>query len=100
MKHTKGPWTYKANTTGLYDISPATVLTENGQEIVEEVHGFGESQQEACDQATANAQLISAAPELLEAARRALVMLNYSPMGQYSETKEQLRTAINKAEGK
>jgi hypothetical protein len=70
MKHTQGPWEagtngYKGwNFTGGYN---GTIIAENGEEIYAGPASFGALRGKTEEQAEANAKLIAAAPELLEA---------------------------------
>jgi len=56
MKHTAGPWIYAEN---------GSVYADNYRKTVIHINGFGASAEDV-----ANARLIAAAPELLEALRR------------------------------
>jgi hypothetical protein len=83
--HTPGPWTIPARDSG--------VTVNAGHGIVAEVY--------AVDVGTtqiANARLIAAAPDLLEALHDALVQLECSPMvSGYSEVVKRARAALCKA---
>lgn len=63
-EHTKGPWKVNAEDTSVY--------TENGQMHVADVRGWGTLRYKRSGEAEylANARLIAAAPELLEALER------------------------------
>lgn len=91
-KHTAGPWSQE------YDGS----LVMSGQVIAQpsdlcpDVASYAEGR--------ANARLISAAPELLEALRDAVLVVQDAtlagPLGQaYRDLAERMRAAIRKAEG-
>lgn len=60
-KHTPGPWTHRqAYTTG----EPVEQVIQRGTEVLSSVHDLGNDRRDEHD---ANARLIAAAPELLEA---------------------------------
>lgn len=96
--HTAGPWTFEESSTGGIDV---VARKENAR--VSEVCYIGE-QRSQIEEARANARLISAAPELLEAATAILnhmqppgtVGAGYRTdrCGKYLQT---LRAAIDKA---
>lgn len=65
--HTPGPWlSFKAG--GVY--------SENGREIIFSAHN---TRSGSAEEREANARLIAAAPELLEACRRALALIESLP---------------------
>ncbi len=88
--HTPGPWTAR-----MLD-DPQWVVASSGPLVCNTLHGNDE----------ANARLIAAAPEMLDAARMAVKELEWflskAGPGSYSATGtlEQLRAAIAKAEGR
>ena len=96
-KHTPGSWII----TDLYDISP------NGGPIAYHIAGERMVAETLSHEATdkANARLMSAVPELLEAAKESLYLLKSLTGDALSGTdcakgKTMLRNAIAKAEGK
>lgn len=109
MKHTPGPWFYKPATKpdniGGYDYG---IYTENKRIIAEAFEITAENVREPVK---ANAQLIAAAPDLLEALTNLLAHVNclyeFGVTG-FAESiivtqravKEQSKAAIAKAEGK
>ncbi len=93
MGATPGPWaTSKAK--------PRRV-TANGKIICNGVlaNGPGKANVKAEAEALANARLISAAPDLLQAALGCWALLESDPRYEGSECKEMARAAILKAEG-
>lgn len=88
-KHTRGPWTTHTNqkSFGIYDDSGAVVATVYWSPITHE-------------RRTADARLIAAAPDLLEALRKASDILHLiNNDGEYTEECAIARAAIAKAEG-
>ena len=88
MKHTKGPWKNR------YDEFESSTIHTDEIDICEVLHQ-GEYEEEGL----ANANLIAAAPELLEACESVLNKLR--DVGHYDTIKAAniLQNAINKAEG-
>ena len=92
MKHTPGPWEI-SGLNGRYIMGPQYYNRLNHPvtptvAIVKERIG----------QTEANARLIAAAPELLEASKEALRMVRNCPGNWENGVKEMLESAINKAE--
>lgn len=87
-KHTKGPWVVKAKhkMSGCHDI-----LYEDKYILATIKHGIN-----IIREGEANARLIAAGPEILEACREALTYLDKSKSGGIS-LREQLNQAITKA---
>jgi hypothetical protein len=114
MKHTKGPWRMEESRGKLF---VASGIPTNGTIIANNIVSDSmfkpyPSIPTIDDAAKANANLIAAAPELLEACKRVLSITHnngegYSTngkkvsftLGQMNEIGELLRTAIHKAEG-
>ena len=85
--HTPGPWKLQTETPR----RPASVIDTSDQ-IVAEVFGYSR------DSRKANARLIAAAPEMLEALRHALDYVTDSEL--QVDVEATIRTAIAKAEGR
>ncbi len=95
MTHTKGPWPIEQTGDGKrYLIGNGLVEGPNGYEVAEVYSDDCDP-----DEALANAKLIAAAPELLEAAERALNYLQNTEdeFGISLGCAEALRAAIAKA---
>ena len=88
-KHTPGPWAQ-----AMY--SPADVVTGEDKIIATARGGLNGITR---DEAVANARLIAAAPDLLEALKLADAMLSGANMNA-SVVEKKVRAAIAKAEGK
>lgn len=92
-KHTPGPWRASG---GSLTVPKCHVLSGSGKASYALAHVFGETEVERM----ANARLIAAAPELLEACKAALPTLAREyPIGK-SALSKQVQIAIAKAEGK
>lgn len=104
MKHTPGPWTVGTSRALAYDsrgdvcderiyISPDPKISAN---MICQVGGLRDRNTEA------NARLISAAPELLEACKAALKIIEaeQEACGIYTAHTNIIRAAIAKAEGR
>ncbi len=75
-------------------------ITAGGNRSICRVHGFNATESFIQEEAKANAQLIAAAPELLESAKAALKLLDEMMRGHdEGHTAEWLRAAISKATG-
>lgn len=89
-KHTKGPWLFDGQ----------CITTESGLSVIATV----ERDQGAGQEATDNARLIAAAPELLEACRRIICLFDDPKTGKAVEraigtyTLANIRAALAKAE--
>lgn len=91
-KHTPGPWH-----TGAEDIAPCIVYGTNGFAICNAVIHHGKHSE---SESIANARLIAAAPELLEACHKARALLAGSiPEEDQRIVEDSLRAAIAKATG-
>ena len=90
MTHTKGPW--RAELTA--DERHGEIWAENGQKITVLDCRYGE-----IGEPEANARLIAAAPELLEALDALLWAAAEKTLKQKEEVWEQARRAIAKANG-
>lgn len=102
-KHTAGPW----QDTGEYDKKPfsdkgwlyTTIIADNSEKPALAIV-YGETKQEC----QANAAVIAAAPELLEALQTVLSRVEHTnihtPIGEMQDTWQILRAAIAKAEGR
>lgn len=98
--HTPAPWEIESaefSKKGGYTISPPVAASDawaaNGEELIAVTHGT---------QCEANASLIAAAPELLEAlevANRLLDKIEASNCKLYQEDLKLIKEAINKARG-
>jgi len=88
--HTPGPWS-------VVELTPNTVQTPSGRISVNwnATHDDGKRLNEA----EANARLIAAAPELLDALELALEIIEATGPGSYPVAEEQIRAAIAKAKG-
>lgn len=90
-RHTPGPWaTDDAND------APRDVMSHGGRGLVATAYVILRGGEEECPIACANARLIAAAPELLEACKNALEFSD----GGYRWLNDMLRAAISKAEGR
>lgn len=90
-KHTPGPWKVdKYIDSG----KPSLSVSANGSEVAQASSWAGDG----ADEAGANARLIAAAPELLEACREAKEVLDDLPCGA-AEALKKIDAAISKAEG-
>ena len=99
MKHAKGPWKIKHNVPG----SPTTrkyheVLITSDTWIVAWLNTCHHLNKE--ELALANAHLIAAAPELLEACKSALALIEISTDFAGMSTAKELQAAITKATGR
>lgn len=110
-KHTPGPWhvRYRQKRSDFDGGMPEIVGDENGLPVIADIRWNGENE----EYGQANARLIAAAPELLEACKRAYAELDdrYDvdrpvgespkeyPFGGAGELMRILRVAIAKAEG-
>ncbi len=91
MSHSKGPWETAVNGNEEWD-----VCLSGGGDMVADLSGCGPNQK-------ANARLIAAAPELLEALKTAVSMLEDSigEFERFDHTRaEEFQAIINKAEGR
>lgn len=83
VKHTQGPW-----------------VVETWRDVGNEtVYGIVGAEKAGPEEAQANARLIAAAPDLLEAAKEALAIFEFLPQTTNGPVANQLRAAITKAEG-
>ena len=94
MKHSPGPWTAKPAKLNTKDTLFYRADVVNRGIRVAQVAGVGE------ESANANAQLIAAAPELLEACKKAKSYLINHPDNWNTETLRILYVAIKKTEVK
>lgn len=96
-QHTPGPWKV-SQSASLSAGRP--VKTRDGQAVALcPAAGLGLPFDQACDQADANARLIAAAPDLLEACKRALDIINKETCGFYGDDRKIIESAIAKATG-
>jgi hypothetical protein len=98
VTHTPAPW--KASDEWIDDLNRETISIWG-----EDAHGLMTIAElrhtlvnPSANEQIANARLIAAAPELLEALKKCLQLLENSPLAN-SETAEIARAAINKAKG-
>lgn len=107
-KHTPGPWGKTDHVDGQHLYVPHADITTPGGFHIATVrlsnHTYGGTPAEAAEK-SANAALIAAAPELLEAARYALDCATHKRDGRTLEemaqrVRELLTSAIAKAEGR
>ena len=103
MEHTKGPWDFSRMGDSVWILADKTYIAEIITEDDEDCYVKGTEEQDA------NANLIAAAPELLEACRLVLACVNSNNITEQinNEDAEKLSNvlagaykAINKAEGK
>ena len=94
MEHTKGPWS--ATRWAIGDGWRVHVLHTADNDVHDAICDLDTWQSD--DQTEANARLIAAAPELLEACNRCLDFINIHHTG--TMLREMLETAIAKAEGR
>lgn len=95
MTHTPGPWTaHDSPVDGAYPISTAF-----GDHRICIAHAHGVFEEPGRIEAQANARLIAAAPELLEALKRIMAAVNYGGIKMPAVIGIQASTAIAKAEG-
>ena len=110
MSHTPGPWTLTADPLHFYSLTTVIGGKENHQkngppqQMIVQVGGFAEWKE-----AEANARLIAAAPELLEASMKVLEWFEaeddhskadfYQRIQMCSDAEEMIRAAIAKATG-
>lgn len=90
MKHTEGPWTIKSSKANLAAGAPTDNEIRCGNMVIVRLGTFYTQEQEA------NARLIAAAPDLLEALRP----LAKQDCESHDCPLQQARAAIAKAEGK
>jgi hypothetical protein len=97
--HTQGPW--RATTTnGIDTKEPWMVWSDEKGAAVAHVYARSEMASGSYDEQHANARLIAAAPELLEACRAALFGANHIDcVRAMQEVVPLIRAAIAKAEG-
>lgn len=95
-KHTPGPWTFAGPSPGgtTCDDGGDYAIVQNGGIIAEAIHRVDVARYE---DARANAALIAAAPDLLDACVRAEWWL--STIGDSDAIREIVRLAITKAKG-
>ncbi len=101
-KHTPGPWEYLTETTyaGDYPYGVGHKVKMGNELLTISCHGYGAD--EFFEEAAANARLIAAAPDLLEACKDALPLLWWMAkryVGDNCTTWEKVKAAIEKAEG-
>ncbi len=89
-KHTPGPWTVETWNDG------QARIWANGQ-MIAKVIPYNDDKKPLTENEQANARLIAAAPQLLEAAWLALEKLETA--GEYPRLREELRAAIASATG-
>ena len=89
VKHTPGPWTARRVHTGGFDI-----FDERGRDVVT-VYGGGVE----TESREANARLIAAAPDLLEALSRAVHSYDGVPPRHHPAWFDEARAAIARARG-
>lgn len=97
-KHTREPWIMEHGRECIYIGTPKVAAPESVYEIVATVEAGDEYRDDYNERARANARLIAAAPDLLEAARAALTEM-LTPNADYLEAIAKVRAAIAKAEG-
>jgi hypothetical protein len=96
-KHTRGPWLYSE------DRSPASIYSAYGSDCIAKVYLTDTNTHKRDDEHAANARLIAAAPELLEACEQAEYWLDNMVVGEDdvapTEMLRVLRAAIARATG-
>ncbi len=90
MSYTKGPWEYDNTQDNYY----GNVIRKNGVIIAKMIHGRGTTVLEH----NANAHLIAAAPDLLEACKKARSQI--IALCSEDDVPDDVNLAIAKAEGK
>ena len=86
VKHTKGPWAVSSSTL---------IVNSEAQIVANTIPVVVPGLDIPIKEAIANARLIAAAPELLQACREALIIVEDES---YTDEIEMLKTAIKKAE--
>jgi hypothetical protein len=98
-KHTPGPWTYSGDSDGDFIVWAGEGFLANvGGSFINAVVEDPQKELVAFDCEQANARLIAAAPELLEACKRAVQLLK--GCGANVDEDEPILAAIAKAEGR
>ena len=97
MTHTPGPWAvfdsgYEQTRPGI-DAAVCAIVVYGTQSDSEGVHG------RTIEERTANALLIAAAPEMLEALKRITEAVQHGDLHRFSVLFDGARAAIAKAEG-
>lgn len=111
-KFTKGPWRYDNYGTGITGVGKGGMVGTEEEFLIASIRGWGHLQYlghgEAAAIQEANANLISAAPDMYEALKRGELLANVSILATPSGPKRNKLTEINlmrlqalaKAEGK
>lgn len=95
-KHTKGPWRVRSTET-IHLIEAEALKSFTGTRVfVAEIHFWSNGHGPSREQALANAHLIAAAPDLLEACR---YIVEAGETGDEMRAIELARAALSKAEG-
>ena len=101
MKHTPGPWITRAGETNdKYGRTLGVVVDESNNDGVSKAVCYVSPESDITDEDVANAKLIAAAPELLEALKELQAYANktignHGPIAMWSKVRE----AIAKTEG-
>jgi hypothetical protein len=104
--HTQGPWIIQQLGDEMYIGTPKQTVPDDVYSIVASVEGGSDNYNDAYNaRQRANARLIAAAPELLEALREVMVWIKaWSPSfvedAEWGETEQKVMAAIAKAEGR
>ena len=98
VTHTPGPWSYETDDSALNAVvyGKGRKQGQRKQHVAEVWSGDDRS----TEVAEANARLIAAAPEMLEAIRKALNEITWSSVEGSNSVVDALSNAIAKAEGK
>ena len=101
-EHTKGPWEVARTDAGIIVRTESAKKTRFGASRYAAIGGFDRSNPEQLAEALANARLIAAAPELLEALEELSLLMDDVRNGEYTPdhlTTQPARAAIAKAKG-
>lgn len=103
-QHTPGPWKVIRGELGGTNDQMVYVVDANSKAVTLPIKISWPIKWDEGEQILANAHLIAAAPDLLEAAKNALSLIEQKPQSSMTEQaiqwEEELRAAIAKAEGK
>jgi hypothetical protein len=97
VKHTPGPWKVETKKSE-WECNRGIPIYKNFVQIARVI--LFDSKTVCPEESQANARLIAAAPELLEACKEALEHFDKYTKGIVIDAKDSLRMAIAKAEGK
>ena len=98
-KYTKGPWEVARTDAGIIVRTESAKKTRAGASRYAAIGGFDRSDPEQLAEALANARLIAAAPELLEALEEIVSAADGDGWSQLDADLRKARAAIAKAKG-